>query len=168
MCRAGGDDEVVVGDLVAVEAHRAVREVDGGDFAEDHRDVGTAHDAADRRGDVARVEHRRRHLVEERLEDVVVTPIDQRDVDRRLSQPARRLEPAEPPAQHDDMRPRRFPAFHGIDSIGECSRFANTSRSSEASRVGWGPRKTTLFRGGEARASPKRQGLNDRASRSVI
>ncbi len=25
---------------------------------------------------------------------------------------------------------------------------------SEASRVGWGPRKTTLFRGGEARASP--------------
>jgi hypothetical protein len=45
----------------------------------------------------------------------VVAPIDQRDVDRCLSQPARRLEPAEPPAQHDDVRPRRFPAFHGMD-----------------------------------------------------
>src|SRR5438046_2445417 len=29
------------------------------------------------------------------------------------------------------------------------------SKSSEASRVGWGPRKTTLFRGGAARAAPK-------------
>src|SRR5258708_16548848 len=33
-------------------------------------------------------------------------------------------------------------------------RFANTSESSEASRVGWGPRETTPFRGGGGPFSP--------------
>src|SRR5260221_7628542 len=50
------------------------------------------------------------------------------------------------------------PFFDSMSLLNRSSRFENSSKSSEASRVGWGPRKTTLFRGGEARASPKRQG----------
>ena len=77
-----------------------------------------ADDAADRRGDVARVQDRRRHLVEERLEQVVVAAIDERDVDGRLTEPQGGLEAAEPAAENDDARPPLVLACHGTNLWG--------------------------------------------------
>ena len=66
-----------------------------------------AEDGADRPGDVAGRERGRRHLVEQRLEQMVVVPVDQRDLGRRAGQGARHLEPAEAGAEdHHAKRPR--------------------------------------------------------------
>jgi hypothetical protein len=61
-------------------------------------------DAPYRRGDVARVQDRRRHLVEEGLKDVVVAAIDQGDVDALAAEPDCRLEASEAPPENDDTR----------------------------------------------------------------
>ncbi len=53
---------------------------------------------ADRRGDLARRQHAGRHLVEQRLEQVVVAPVDQRHVDRHVPEQPRGEEAAEAPA----------------------------------------------------------------------
>jgi hypothetical protein len=63
-----------------------------------------AQHAADRRGDVARGERRGRDLVQQRLEEVVVVPVDQGDVDRRAIERARRAQAPEPAADDDDAR----------------------------------------------------------------
>src|SRR5581483_6749556 len=68
-------------------------------------DVGVlvaAEDAADRRADFAGRERAGRDLIEERLEEMEVAAVDERDVDRRMSEIARRIEPAEPAAENED------------------------------------------------------------------
>ena len=55
--------------------------------------------------DVGRRERRRRDLIEQRLEDVVVRAIDQRDVHRRTLERARRVQSAEAAADDDHARP---------------------------------------------------------------
>ena len=68
-----------------------------------HRDVLLlAQDPADRRRDVAGRQRRGRHLIEQRLEQVVVVAIEQRDPDRRAGERARRVEAAESAADDDD------------------------------------------------------------------
>ena len=58
-------------------------------LGEQHLDVGlAAQDVADRRRDVAGRQPGRRHLVEQRLEEVVVAPVDHDDVHARASQGA--------------------------------------------------------------------------------
>ena len=57
-----------------------------------------------RRGDVARVRRRGRHLVEQRLEEVVVAPVDEGHVDRRRRAARGRVEPAEAAAHDDHVR----------------------------------------------------------------
>ena len=59
-------------------------------------------EVAERVSDGARLEEARRELVQERLEGVVVVPIDQDDVGVRLTQLQRRTEPAEASAEDDD------------------------------------------------------------------
>src|SRR6185312_16366766 len=59
---------------------------------------------ADRIGDVARVQGPGRDLIEQRLEQVVVATIQERDLDRRVGELARGFEPAEPTADDHDMR----------------------------------------------------------------
>ena len=56
-----------------------------------------AQDAPDRRGDLGGRQPGGRHLVEQRLEQVVVRAVDQRHVDGRPREAARRGEPAKPP-----------------------------------------------------------------------
>ena len=51
---------------------------------------------ADRRGDVGRAERGGRHLVEQRLEEVMVRAVDDRDPHGCAAQPARRRHAAEP------------------------------------------------------------------------
>ena len=58
-------------------------------------------DRAQRIGDLARRERAGRDLVGQRLEQVEVAPVDQRDLDRRAAQLRDGLQPAEAAADHD-------------------------------------------------------------------
>ena len=78
--RTGGHDQAVIGDLHAVAGKHA----------------------AQRRRDLALGEDAGRHLVEQRLEQVVVGAVDERDLDRRALQRLGRVEPAEATADDDD------------------------------------------------------------------
>ena len=109
---ARGDDQVVVGDLAAAIQHfdreMVSVEIDSDDLAEHHAGIPlVAQDFAERRRDVALGEDPRRELVEQRLEQVVVGPVDERDVDIRPAQSLGGRESAEPAA--DDRYP--VPAY---------------------------------------------------------
>jgi hypothetical protein len=56
---------------------------------------------ADRRGDVARRQCGRRHLIQQRLEEVMIRPVNNRDADGRVPQGARSGQ-APKTAAHDD------------------------------------------------------------------
>ena len=104
---AGGDDEHVVRDDVAVVEHDAAPGgVDGNDAAHAHPDVASAgarpDDPAYRLGDLVAVEAGRSHLVEQRLERVEVVGIDQQDVERLIEQPTGDGEAAEPTTDDHD------------------------------------------------------------------
>ena len=86
LARACGDDQAVVGNLAAVvqrlHGKTAAVEINPDDLAERNGRVAliTQH-LAERRRDVAFGEESGRHLVEQRLEQVVVGAVDERDVD---------------------------------------------------------------------------------------
>src|SRR6185369_452862 len=61
-----------------------------------------AHEMADRPRDLAARERGRGHLIEQRLKQMMVAAVDQRDLDRRARQPVGRLQPAEAGADDDD------------------------------------------------------------------
>ena len=56
----------------------------------------------DRRSDLGRREHRRRHLIEQRLKDVVVAAVDQDDIDIRVPQRACRGDSGKAGADDDN------------------------------------------------------------------
>jgi hypothetical protein len=104
---AGGDDQAVVrryrhGPLRR-RRHRAGGDVDRGDLADQHAQVALpAEDLAGGRGHVALGQDAGRHLVEQRLEQVVGVPVDQGDADTRLTQRLGGKQPAEAGTNHDD------------------------------------------------------------------
>ena len=74
--RAGRDDQIVVGNAPLPDQHIARLGINGGHAAEQDGGVALApQDAADRLRDVRRREARRRDLIEQRLEQMVVAPI---------------------------------------------------------------------------------------------
>ena len=107
--RAGGDDQVVER---APAARRASRTCWASQSTPD--DLGLAEEhpllapeqAPHRVADVGRVQAGRRHLVEQRLERVVVVPVDQGDVDGLVLEALGRGQPAEPGSDDHDVRPR--------------------------------------------------------------
>ena len=106
VARAGREDQRVVGQRVAViEQHALVRRVDAGHGGEQGRDLGpAAQQIADRPGDLRGRQRGGGDLVEQRLEQMMVAPVDQRDADRRAGQAEGRLQPAETGADdHDAM-----------------------------------------------------------------
>ena len=105
MARAGRDDEIVVARCAVCGAHLLRVGIDTLDVLHQHRGVLLAgQDAADRHGDLRRRKAGGRHLVEQRLEQMVVAPVDDGDVDRRIAKPDRGVEASEPGAQNDDVR----------------------------------------------------------------
>ncbi len=107
MAGSGGDHREVVGELAAGDRHLLVPQVEAGDLGEDDGRVALApEDVADRSRDVRRRQSRRRHLVEQRLEHVVVAAVHQGDAHRRPGQRARRGEAPEAPAHDHDVRQR--------------------------------------------------------------
>ncbi len=121
--RAGGDDQIVEGNAAPLGDHRAPLDIDAAHLRQHDIDVvGMAENAADRRGDVRRREARGRHLVQERLKQMVIVLIDQGDVERRAGEVLRRAQPAEPGTDDDDLgvcrRLRPRPDLeHGLVSI---------------------------------------------------
>lgn len=58
--------------------------------------------AAQRGRDLARRERPRRDLIEQRLEEMEIPTVDERDLNRRMLQRLRGVESAEAPAENDD------------------------------------------------------------------
>jgi len=103
MC-AGRDHEGVVGDRSAIgDQDLAPLGVQADRFSEDDRRVPLlAQDRAQRLGDVARRQRPRRDLVEQRLEQVEVAPVDESETDLRIDPKAPRRVQAGEPATDDD------------------------------------------------------------------
>src|SRR5712691_9504354 len=81
--------------------------IDTGDFAHDHGRVFLLpQNSADRRTDLRRRKHRRRHLIEEWLKYVMVCPVNKNDFDRRFAKGFGRSQTTEPAA--DDHHAWRF------------------------------------------------------------
>ena len=108
---AGRDDQRVVRDRSAVgEQDLAPLRVDADRLAEDDRRVALlAEDRAQRLGDVAGRQRARRDLVQQRLEQVEVAPVDERQADLGIdAEAARGVQPGEPATDdHDAMRQSR-------------------------------------------------------------
>ena len=108
---AGGDDQAVVRDLEVVtgerrRVHDPAIQVEAGHLGElDAHVLRPAQDVPQRRRDLTGREDAGRDLVQQRLEQVVVAAVDQRDVDRQLSEEAARRQPAEAAADDDDAMP---------------------------------------------------------------
>jgi hypothetical protein len=82
----------------------AVGGVHPGDLGHRHRHIALAPEQmTDRRGDVARRQRGRRHLIEQRLKEMMIRPVDHRDADRRVPQGARGGQSSEAAAHDDHM-----------------------------------------------------------------
>ena len=93
------------------QLHLARLQVEAGDLGHQDANVAvTLEDRPQRIGDLAGRERSGRDLVGERLEEVEVPSIDERDLDRRPPQPERRLEAAE--AAPDDDHAVRAGVTH--------------------------------------------------------
>ena len=117
---AGGEHQRVVGQRVAaIERHAARLGIDAGHRGEQGRDLGTpAQQIADRPGDLRGRKCRGRDLIQQRLEQMMVAPVDQRDRDRRAGKPIHRLQPAKTGADdHDAMGCRRHLPSMVVSSV---------------------------------------------------
>ena len=107
MRRAGGDDQVVVRQRRSppIEVDDLLRRrIDVLDVGEQHAQARLlAQDPADRRGDVARRQPGRRHLIQQRLKDVMVVAIDDRHLAGDVAEAPRRGEPGKPAANDDHL-----------------------------------------------------------------
>ena len=104
---AGRNDQVVVGQLGSiVERQQALGEIDAFDFGHHHGGVLLFPEhGADRVGNLVRPEASRGHLVQKRLEQVVIPAIDDGDPRGRVAQPSRREQSGKACAYHHDVRP---------------------------------------------------------------
>src|SRR5437016_9343 len=119
----GCENEVIVRHRYAF-AVRIVHEnttlglIDTGDFAHDHgRVLLLPQNSADRRTDLRRRKHRRRHLIEEWLKHVMVCPINENDFDRRFPKGFGRSQTTKTAADDHHSRRVRRPLMRIIDRI---------------------------------------------------
>jgi hypothetical protein len=105
MLRACREDQPVVrGGPAAVEPDQFGRCVDARDLAQQRRDfLAFVHQLPDGPGDLGGTERRRRHLVKERLEQMVVPAVNQRDVRVDALQFLDGGEPTKSPTDDDDL-----------------------------------------------------------------
>ncbi len=101
---AAGDQQIVVVDAAAVQVNAPRGGIDARDLAHEHGDIALlAQDVAQRRGDRRRRQARGRDLVQQRLEQVMVAAIDQRDFHRRACQLPHRPQSAESATDDHDL-----------------------------------------------------------------
>ena len=130
--RSGRDNELVVGDAALADQHGAARHVDAGNCAQDHVRVWlSSQNAAYRCGNVGRRQGCGRHLIQERLEQVVVAPVDHGHISVDLSQSHSRRKPAETGADNHDVQPssryRSEAEFSRCNSVDEPIHFVTSS-----------------------------------------
>ena len=110
--RAGCHNQMVIRHLpwVGRKFNDAPCRVDATDVAQPHAHVGLSpQNPADRRGDITGRECRSRHLIQQRLKDVVVLPVEHDDLDIGTGQRLRGPQTAESPADdHDSRHIHRF------------------------------------------------------------
>ncbi len=107
---AGGQDQIVVGKAPAGKQQLALAEIDAGDLGHGHLAVLLVpQHRANRRGDMSRREGGGGHLIEQRLEDVMVAPVDDGHIHRRVRQGLGGGEAGEASANDDDARSRCHP-----------------------------------------------------------
>jgi hypothetical protein len=100
--RPAADRQVVERHAGVGPAHLPVLQVDLLDLPEhDVHVLLAAEDPADRERDVRRGQRGRRHLVQQRLEQVVVVLVDEDHVDRAAVQLLHQVDPGEPGTDHD-------------------------------------------------------------------
>jgi hypothetical protein len=110
LARSRGDDQTVKGELITLtdclDRDAAGAEIDIDDFAEDDPRIPlVTENFADWRRDVAFGENPRRDLTQQRLNQVVIRPVDDRDIDIGTPQCFRRREPTESAADNHHVRP---------------------------------------------------------------
>ena len=99
------EDEVVVGDRAVAREHAFAREVESRHFGHAKLEPRLAPENRPHRPcDVLGFEARRGHLVEQRLEQVIVVAVEQYHVHRRSFECAGGAQPAEPGADNDNGR----------------------------------------------------------------
>ena len=109
--------------VLIAEDEALVAKVDsGGVGQEDGRVALPAQDVAQGRRDVRGGQPGRGHLVQERLEGVMVVAVHERDAHGRVPQGARGREAGEAPADDDDARSRGRPGIHRFEE-GRLRRF---------------------------------------------
>ena len=110
LVRARGDDQAVVRDLTAL-TDRVDRDVPGveidiDDFAKHNARVPlVAENVTDRQRDVPLGQNARRELMQQRLNQMVICPVDDGDIDLGAPQRLRRRESAESAADDHDVMP---------------------------------------------------------------
>ncbi len=118
---AGRDDQVVVPDgRSLVQPHFPRGQINRPGLGEQHTDVrGMTEDPADRGRDVAGRQRRRRDLVEQRLKEVIVVAVEQRDPQPCVPENFHGGKAAEPAADHDHVLGPfgPFGPFVSFDSI---------------------------------------------------
>jgi hypothetical protein len=111
MARPCADDEIVVADTVAVsQLNISSVHIDARHFTEEDADVAAVtHDPPDRGSNVARGKGGGGHLVEQRLEDVMVPPIEDGHATVRVSEHSARRQPGKSASDDDDVWFRHVP-----------------------------------------------------------
>jgi len=136
MTRAGGDDKVVVGIILAGSLNHPAVEIESRHLTQQDFDILLV---AKNRPDWCRNfpwrEPRRSHLVKQRLKSVVILAVDERDLDRSLRQFLRRVEAAEAGAH--DYHPSCFLAVRHLTSIRFTAMPEGSISSTEALTSRW-------------------------------
>ena len=104
VARAGSKDEIVVGHMApAHDRDRARRNIDADDLAQYDRNILVgANDAADRGGNVSRRQPSGRHLIEQRLKQVIVLSVNDDDLNGSIRKSFCRPQSAESGPDDDD------------------------------------------------------------------
>jgi hypothetical protein len=103
VARARGYDQVVIGNIALRGLDAPALEIESGNFCQENFDVlAPAKNRTDRRGDFSRRETGSCHLIQKRLERMVILAIDDRDLNRCFSQYARGIEATEAGADDGD------------------------------------------------------------------
>ncbi len=103
---AGGDNQIIVRKLAVVRRHHLAIQVDRRGLDQQYFDVLLmSEDAANRRSNIAGIEARCGHLVQQRLKQVMVPAIEQRDLDGLAGQLLGSVQPTK--ATSNDHNPRQ-------------------------------------------------------------
>jgi hypothetical protein len=97
----GRDHQVIVSNRPRTGVHATRVDIDASHLLHPHGDVALpAHDVPQRRGDIGAGQRRTGHLVQQRLEHVMVGAIDQRHAHRRVRQGAHGFQATEAAAEN--------------------------------------------------------------------